>query len=171
MFRQILTFFISMVLISCGQNHNKANFDKIVFHTSMCFGFCPVYHLEIDKDKKILLYSERVYKDNNSFDLDSNKVGYFKGLVNDTTFEKLTNEIKAIGIDTIQFNGITCCDGSVKTIIFYNNGKRTFLQSMVPPKKVQKLISILYNICETSNVKQTDAKFVIESPKPAGNTH
>ncbi|MBL7937387.1 MAG: hypothetical protein JNM51_16395 [Bacteroidia bacterium] len=165
MFRYITSLFITIVLLSCGQKRNDTSFDKIVFHTSSCFGFCPVYHMEIDKNKNVLLYSQAVYKDNHSFDLDSNKTGYFTGLAIDTTFEKLSSEVAKIGIDTLNFKDVLCCDGSVTTIIIYYNGKRKFLQSMVPPAKARKLISTLYDICETSKVKRTSEKFIIESEK------
>lgn len=37
-------------------------FEKIVFHTTHCFGHCPVYHLEVLRDGRTRLHKERIYK-------------------------------------------------------------------------------------------------------------
>jgi len=152
--------FIVFAFILIGCNSDNPSFDKVIFHTSMCFGNCPVYHLELDKNKNVKLYTELTYGKN--WEVDSSKMGYFEGLVSETTFEKLSFIIKTIGIDTLHFNNVLCCDGSVYTIIVYHNGKRKFLQSMTPPIKARELIMNLYEVCRKSNLKRTNKKFKIE---------
>lgn len=163
----IITSIIS-ILFGCGQSDKNVKLDKIIFHTSMCFGTCPTYHLQVDNNREIKLYAEQVYKnpqDFGSFETDTTKTGYFVGIVADTTFRKLTNELSNIGLDTLEFDGASCCDGSLITIIIYYNGKRKFLKSMFPPDKANKLIGTLYDICETSKLTRTTEKFKIEDEK------
>lgn len=138
-----------------SQQISKAfKFEKIIFHTTLCFGNCPTYHLQVDNDKKIKLYAEDVYKNDSTIQRDKAKIGYFTGTVSNILFIKLTNALKKIGLDTLEFNGETCCDNSVITIIVYYNGKRKYLKSMFPPAKAHKLISTLYEICETSKLQR-----------------
>lgn len=150
-------------LNQCNQG-SKLKLEKIIFHTSECFGVCPTYHLEVDGDKSLKLYAERVYKKDKGFSMetDTARTGYFTGSVQDTTFQKLMNELETIGLDSLEFDGRSCCDGSLKTIIVYYNGKRKFLRSMFPPDKADQLIAILYEISETSPLQRTGEKFEIE---------
>jgi hypothetical protein len=156
--------FVITTILGCGHTDKKIKLDKIIFHTSRCFGFCPTYHLQVDDKKEVKLYSEQVYK-NRSIETDKTKTGYFVGVLSDTTFNKLTNELSVIGLDTLEFDGSSCCDGSEITIIVYYNGKRKFLKAMFPPDKADKLIGILYDICETSNLTRVTQKFDIENEK------
>jgi hypothetical protein len=138
------------------------HFEKIVFHTTGCEGTCPTFHLIVEKDKRIQLHSEVVYK-NESSKLDKSKIGYFKGSVTDTTFKKLLFELKTLGLDTLNFDGTIGYDAPIKTIIVYYNGKRKYLKTMFQPKKAIKLILILYEICEASKVKKANFPFEIEN--------
>lgn len=171
----VKTFYFLTILtlaLGCGQTDKKQkekthSFEKIIFHTTGCFGTCPTYHLQLDSNKKIKLFAERVYKNDKdfSFDLDTAKTGYFNGVASDSTFTLLDNELKSIGLDTLEFDGASCCDGSLITIIVYYDGKRKYLKSMFPPDKASKLIGILYDICEKSTLTRTTQKFEIENEK------
>ena len=49
-----LVIFSSILLLSgCYRKGKPIKFEKIIFHTSMCFGDCPIYHLEVDSNKKL----------------------------------------------------------------------------------------------------------------------
>lgn len=156
-------------LFSCGKT-NSANtipvrsFEKIIFDTTGCFGFCPTYHLEVNNSKKIKLFAEKVYKREEGFPFkeDSLKMGHFKGVVDDSTFALLDKELKTIGLDKLNFDGPNCCDGSTITIIVYYQGKKKVLTSMFPPQEAQRLIDILYQICEESSLIPSDKEFIIE---------
>ncbi|MEO5645645.1 MAG: DUF6438 domain-containing protein [Bacteroidia bacterium] len=139
-----------------------APFEKIIFHTSQCFGTCPVYQMEVDGNKNMKLYAEKIFNRGDGLETDSSKTGYFKGTANDSAFNKLVHEIQTIGIDTLDFGDAHCCDGSLITIIVYRNGKRKFMESMFPPERTGDLIAALYEICEKSKLTKTEEKFTIE---------
>jgi hypothetical protein len=163
---------ILMLFFGCGQTDKKQtekrhSFEKIIFHTTGCLGTCPTYHLQLDANKQIKLFAETVYKNDQDFSIeeDAVKTGYFKGVANDSTFALLDNELKNIGLDTLEFDSASYFDVSLKTIIVYYDGKRKFLKSMFPPDKANKLIGILYDICEKSILTRTTRKFDIENEK------
>lgn len=161
----ILSLFLPAFLMA--QVGNDFKFEKIIFHTTECYGFCSVYHLEIDSNKNAKLFSETVYKSNGkgAYRKDSSKVGYFQGRIADTTFNKLVNEIQTIGIDSLTFDGANCCDAPIKTIIIYYNNKRKYLRSMFPPNKARRLVSLLYEICGVNGFRKINGKFEIEAEK------
>lgn len=165
MIRLIVLTALILILASCVQ-YKKIKLEKIIFHTSRCFGSCPAYHTQIDSTGTLLLYSEYVDKtpDINT-DLnnpDTTKMGYFTGQVSDRQYKELVNELENVGLDNLHFDGRDCCDGSTKTIIIYFNGKRKFLKSMFPPREADKLISQLRYITESTVTQRTNQTFKIE---------
>lgn len=165
--RTTLILITAIFLCQCGSAKKTAETDgqtikleKIIFHTSMCFGNCPVYHLEVDNNKNIKL--SNVVNIKKATDFKVIEVNNFIGKADDSTFNKLINELNTIGLDSLQFGKAMCCDGSIKTIIVYYNGKRKFMKSMFPPENADKLIDILYDICRTKSLKRTDEEFEVE---------
>ncbi len=140
------------------------HFEKIKFHTTHCYGHCPVYHLEIDSSGNVRLHKQRVYKEikKREFVVDSASIGYYQGKLDQNTLGELVSSIQTCNLNTLEFDGADCCDGSIETIIIYYNGKRKFLQSMFPPRMASKLILKLLEICETKDLKKIDEKFQIE---------
>lgn len=160
----ILILIFVLTQFGCGKKANDIKFEKIIYHSSGCFGTCPTYHLEVLNDKNIKLYAETVYSGGRFTERmeDVEKMGYFVGELDNKTYEKLIKEINTIDIENLTFGEANCCDASLKTVIIYYNGKRKYLQSMFPPKNAQNLISILIEICKSSNLKRTSEKFNIE---------
>lgn len=136
-------------------------FDKIIFHTTECYGTCPVYHLQVDKSKQLKLNAEVVCKQN-GFQTDTTSQGYFIGQLSDTTFEKLIKAIQTCNLKTLKMNNVLCCDGSVSTIIVYFSGQRKYFKTMFPPTIANELIRTLYDICKEGGLTKTFDKFKIE---------
>jgi hypothetical protein len=158
---------IFIFLTSEAQEDKSFKFEKIIFHTTGCFGTCPTYNLEIDNDKTVKLFTSQFYAELKKplyiETLDTSKMGHFTGSINNRTYNDLINILQASNIDSLSFDSSAmCCDGSVKTIIIYYNGKKKYLKSMFPPDKADNLIGSLYAICKDSNLKRTTEKFKIE---------
>lgn len=143
-------------------------FKKIVFHTSMCFGKCPVYHLQVENNRQVKLYTEHVYKQDTLMNVveDSAKIGYFAGKINNELFNSLVTELQKLNLDSLKLNGPTCCDGSVISMIIYYKCKRKSGESMFPPEEMRPLIGILTQICQSPELKRSKKRFVIEKEKP-----
>jgi uncharacterized protein DUF6438 len=139
-------------------------FSKLFFHTSSCLGNCPVYHLEIDSNKQVKLFTEQVFIfDSNGVQIqDTTKQGYFSGILNDTSYNKLIKEIQSCNLKTLTLKKIEGRDGSTITIIVYFNSERKYFQSMFPPEILDSLIHTLSKICESNNFHKTNEKFELE---------
>lgn len=147
-------FLLSLLLLcSCKPAQETFQFEKIVYHTSACFGRCPVVHLEVTNDKKTRLHGEAVYA-KNSGAVDLSRTGYFTGTVTDTSYNKMIAALRKIGLDTVKFGGPDCCDGATKTIIVYYNGKRKYLKAMFPPDHAFPLIAALNDIYSTGKFEK-----------------
>jgi hypothetical protein len=141
------------------------DFEKVIFHTSRCFGTCPIYHLQIDNKRQVKLFAEEVFSNTNeifAYNDDTAKMGHFEGILSENTYTELVNELKTCNIDSLNFDGSMCCDGTIITIIIYYNGERKYLKSMFPPIMANSLISCLYNICRNTPLARTKSKFKIE---------
>ncbi|CAM1333015.1 DUF6438 domain-containing protein [Tenacibaculum aestuariivivum] len=139
-------------------------FEKLVFHTSTCFGSCPVIHLEILKDGTFKL--DGTYYKNRSYNSkDSERSGNFTGILKNEDLKELNDLIVKSRITTFEDTkkgNMFCCDGAVKTIILYHNGKRNYFKAMFEPRLVQELIGFLYQIDKKVELTRTDEKFEFE---------
>ena len=141
---------------------NSLKFEKIVFHTTECFGRCNVYHLQVDSSRLVKLHRQLVYSQIIGVPTDTTIEGYFTGKVSDSAFKKLIKALQTCNLRTLKMNNTLCCDGSVSTIVVYFNGQRKYFKTMLPPTIANELISILYNICDDSGFIKTFDKFKLE---------
>ncbi len=121
--KKIFYLIISFILISCASKKNDNEFEKIIFHTSECFGTCPEYHLEINQKKEVKLYVEKAYEKRK---IDTLKMGYYKGKLDDKTYIEFIDLIKKIDLEKSGIiepkrepNTIILSEGSQLSIILY----------------------------------------------------
>src|ERR1017187_574579 len=120
------------------------NLEKIIFHSSICFGTCPVLHIEIDSNRQIF-YNGQVSKGFNP-EIDPSLSGTFKGTLNFSSYNNLIDLLHTSNLEELEFNNETCCDGPIVTIIVYFNGQRKYLKYMFPPLIAHDLIQYFYNV-------------------------
>lgn len=140
---------------------NSIVFEKIIYHTTSCFGSCPTIDLEIRNDKSVYLKGE-FYKENPTYEIDSIKSGQFIGKLNDTLFTELIDILQTSNLRKMSFPERNGADAPVTTLIIYYNGQRKYLKSMFPPTIAEKLIEFLYLISERANLTRTNEKRTIE---------
>lgn len=136
-------------------------FEKIIYHTTSCFGSCPTIDLEIRNDKSVYLKGQ-FYNDNSMFETDSIRSGLFAGKLNDTLYDELIDILQTCNLQTLSFPERHGADAPVTTLIIYYNGQRKYLKSMFPPTVADKLIEFLYLISEKANLTRTNEKRTIE---------
>ena len=155
---------IAVILFALsGCKTENPGFEKIIFHNSRCYGNCDVYHLEIKGDMSVRIYAETVYKlTGNGYIYLPDKEGYFTGKAKRSDFNRLDSIIRHIGVDTLKFDNVDCCDGIIYTIIIYREGKRIELRSMFPPEKAHHLIEVLNVIKRNSDTERTKQPFTLE---------
>lgn len=159
-----ITLLLAVILFSCSGQKDTVKFEKVIFHSSRCFGDCPVIHLQVNKDKSLLLSqlkSTRMGKVAEGKASDrKEEYEYFKGEVSDVLYNELLAALAKA--DTVSFKGQNCCDAPMKSIIAYYNGKRKHIETMFPPEQGRQLIDVLYKISKSDKLEKTTEKFEIE---------
>ena len=137
----------------------KPVFEKIIYHSSHCYGTCPKIDLEIDSNLCIILKRE-FWKAKGVNDRHGS--GNFKGKITPKVYFDLVANLITCDYINLKFPPILCCDGVITTIIVYANGKKTILESMTPPEKARKLISFLYDLGTQLAIPLTTEEIKIE---------
>ncbi|MCX6238147.1 MAG: DUF6438 domain-containing protein [Bacteroidia bacterium] len=146
------------------QKFNKdrsISFEKIIYHTTSCFGSCPTIEIEIDNNRNVYLKGE-FYKGDSMDEIDIIKSGQFFGKLNDTLYKELINILQTCNLKTLTFPEKEGADAPVTTLIIYYNGQRKYLKSMFPPTIASKLIEFLYLVNERTDLTRTNEKRIIE---------
>lgn len=158
------TLFLLLLLVAGCKSAATQNFsfERLSFHSGMCFGFCPSYHIEIQSDKSARLVGDSLSFRGKQPNASQQRIGRFTATLPDSTYNKMVRQLAEIGLDTLKFDGPMCCDGSVKTLIVYYNGKRKYLKAMFPPDHAHDLIQTLMGVYSKTNWKPTREFFEIE---------
>lgn len=138
-------------------------FEKLIFHSSRCFGSCPIIDLEILSNRKFKLTGN--YYIENSRKEDKNRSGTYNGELTEEEYSKLIDLIIKSRITTYNDtdkNTNFCCDGSIKTFILYHNGERKYFKAMITPPLLDEIISFLYIIDKKAILSKTSDKFEFE---------
>jgi hypothetical protein len=140
---------------------SSLHFEKIVFHTSKCYGTCNVYHLQVEQSgafklNRAFMYNHETYLE------DSTAEGYFSGELPDSLYQPLLHALRTINLRSLHMDTVLCCDAPVKTVIVYFNGQRKYFKTMFPPKLTDRLILALYNICIYANGSRVKEPFKLE---------
>ena len=135
-------------------------FEKIIYHTTTCFGSCPEIDLEIDSNKKI--YLSVWYMDGSPTQTSKERSGEFEGVLSDSLYNELILLLQTCNLKTLYFPDRTGSDAPVTTLIIYFDGKRKYLKSMFPPDIAGGLIGYLYTIPDRQKLERANAKKTLE---------
>jgi len=136
--------------------------EKIIFHSSLCFGTCPKLDIEIDSNHMAFLKRAVINEVGGNWNLNQIKSGNFKGKLTDSSYNELVRLLQSCFLRDLKFPNILCCDASVVTLIIYYNGQRKVLRSMTPPLIADGLITYFRKFGKNPNLKGTTEKFEIE---------
>lgn len=140
---------------------NTINFEKLIYHSTTCYGNCPRIEMEIDGDQNIYLSAE-FYKNNTFNQIDSARSGTFRGKIPDPLFNELIQLLQTCSLKTIVFPKRRGADAPVTTIIVYFNGEKKYLKSMFPPIISEKLIRYLFELNTKIKLFRTSEKRLLE---------
>ncbi|UZD24313.1 DUF6438 domain-containing protein [Algoriphagus halophytocola] len=153
----------ALTIVPLALQDSTAAFSKLIFHTSDCFGSCPVIHLEILADRSIR-FTGNYNKEKNHSEADSLAYGNFRGVLSEQAFNELLELIiqsKITALDSEQ-NPLLCCDGAIKTLILYQNGTRTSHKTMFESGALKPLIAYLYSLGQNTDLTRTEENFHFE---------
>jgi hypothetical protein len=152
----------SITFIKQGFNKDKSfHLEKIIYHTTSCYGSCPVIDLEIQNNKNLYL-NGRFYRNKSMYDIDSTKSGNFYGKLNDTVYLELIDILKTLDFKNFNFPERLGADAPIKTLIVYHNGRRKYFKSMFPPAILYRLLAFLQHIGEHTSLIRTNDLQTIE---------
>lgn len=165
--KAILLIIITQFLIGCSSRKINPGFEKIIFHTSKCFGTCPEYHLELNHNKEIRLYIEKAYDKRK---IDTARIGFYRGKLDKKTYkefqsilEKIDWEKSGMEAPPVAPKTITLSEGSQLTLILYIDNKRKPIKYIYPSGHWQNLMAFLYKISEDKSLIKVSEKLEIES--------
>jgi len=158
----LLVLFITL-LLSCRTVPKNDGFklSKIVYHTTRCFGWCPVIDMQVD-DKRAITVNRLVFPQGKGAAADSSKSGMYTGTISQDNYDTLVNLLVKSNIDSMQFPNQMCCDAPIVTLIVHHNGKRKYLKSMFPPEDAQPVIEFLRKLALDSTLTKVNSIEKIE---------
>jgi hypothetical protein len=136
------------------------HFEKIVYHTTTCFGSCPEIDLEIDSNKRIYIHAS--YLMDSSSQINEKRSGRFEGELRDSLYNELILSIQTCNLKTLEFSMVDEYDAPVRTIIIYFNGQRKYFKSNFPPNIANDLIDYLSGIRDRAKLDRTAEERVLE---------
>lgn len=125
------------------ENKNSIKFEKLIFHTSACYGWCPKVDIEIDNKRNIYLYGE-FYKEYTHSEFDS--TGQYIGVLKKNLYHKLIRLIRASNIEQLPKEDTKYVDAPISTLIMYYNSQRIYLKYAFPPIIARELFLFLSNL-------------------------
>lgn len=158
------------ITVSCktqqGSKSNLTNsiaqeikFEKIIYHSSLCFGSCPVIDLQIDSNKNILLRREVVsFKRNN----ETPSLKKYNGFLTQPEYDSVLTLLKKADYKNLQFEDVQCCDGVITTLIIYSGGDKKYLKSMMPSQQSQELINYLHKLGMKTDLPEIKEEIKLE---------
>ena len=155
----ILAFYSCGTTVSGNNTSPKTELEKLVYHSSRCFGTCPQIDLQIDSKRNIIVnrwYSKALGEE------DSTASGKFKGVLSREVYDQLLQVLRSSDYEHLKFPKVFCCDGVITTIIIYSAGKKTYLKSMTPPAAADQLITFLHQLGTDTKLTRTDEEFNME---------
>lgn len=161
--KKIFLMLSIMALTSC-EKREEIHIERIVFHTSTSFlGKDPSYHLAINKNRIASLIVEEAFKNSTKFPtVDSTKIGYYIGQVDEKQFKALERELYRIDITNLQLEDLSISDVSEKSIIIYLQGKKIKIDKTYRSKKLNSLVTMLESIYEDGSFTKVNQQFGIE---------
>lgn len=164
--KALFLFVVLQLIIGCATKKVEDRFEKIIFHTTKCFGTCPEYHLELNNNKEIKLYIEKAYQKR---ELDTSRIGYYKGKLDKVTYVEFLELLEKMDLDKSGIieperepNTVVLRETSQLFLILYNDKKRKPIIYIYPAGHWQKIMAFLYKIAEDDSLIKTNEKLYIE---------
>jgi len=137
-------------------------FQKIVFHTTGCYGACPIIDLEINKEREIYL-NGTFFKDFSMFDIDSTLSGQFKGVIDESLASRLTFLLQTCSLKNLKVNENLEPEMAVTSLIIYFNDEKRAFKFNTTPAILTELIDFLTLINQEVNLTRTNKRRVLET--------
>jgi len=133
--------------IEYNSNPSKLTIEDISISTGMCYGDCPVFDMQINKNGKAK-YQAKLY---------NTKKGNFSGVINRTELDKLFELLNYINFEKLKDNyAISSTDHQTAILsITYNGGQKKIIKDygLRGTYGLNRVYNVLYNLKETQKWK------------------
>lgn len=134
---------------------SSIKFEKIIYHTTGCYGSCPVIDIEINNQKQIYL-NGTFYKDFTMFEVDTTLSGKYIGELSDLLYNELNDYLKTCSLKKLNFSENKSLEDPITTLILYYNGQRSYFKLGYTPAIIEKLIDFLFTLDQRASLKKTN---------------
>ena len=138
------------------------HFQKIVFHTSGCYGSCPIIDLEITKDKEFYI-NGTFFKDFSMFEIDSTLSGQFKGTMDPSLMKRISFLVQSCNLPSLKVNESLEPDLPITTVIVYYNDEKRAFKFTSTPAILSEMVEFLTLVNQEVRLSKTKNKRVLET--------
>lgn len=127
------------------RNDSSMTVDTIEFSSSLCYGRCPEIAIKIDRDLNFEFWGGK----------HADKIGYYKGKITKSQFEKFENLIRIANIEKTDSEYFLPIDAAnTELIIDYNNNKTKRFNGYLRyfPARVKSLGFEMFDLYKTSSL-------------------
>lgn len=156
----ILTVLLLPFASSCQE---KIGFEKLVAHSTPCFGInCHAYHIEINADRSIRIYTDHAWSTEKAGEDDWSKMGYFTGVLPDSTYQAIVSQLPDVLQSSQDWGPELLYDVAYRELIIYHDDKRTAMASLQPPRTAYPILKLLSELAVNHQLDKTPDTFHLE---------
>lgn len=127
-------------------------FEKLLFATTNCYGFCPAMTFQIDSSGILMFKGEKW----------AVKQGFYRAKLSNQTFNELLSILGISELDKVENHGSFNIDASTHTLEIHYNNKIKFIKSAFLPFMLDKLLDFLMaipNKVELQKMEEVEFRF------------
>jgi len=136
----------------------QLQFNRLVYHTSFCFGSCPKIDMLIDSAGNISLRRETISVKS----MGKPGLNMYKGQLTNTQYDSVINLLAQVNYKSLVWDDVTCCDGVITTLIVYAGSDKKYLKSMLPSQESQPLLNYLHTLGLKTDLPKTGDEIELE---------
>lgn len=145
--------------IEYNENPKKHVIEKIEYSTEPCFGSCPVFKLEINKNRTAIFYAEKYnFSDEINQNPEKTDEGKFKTVISEKEFNELIDILNYIDFSTLQnsYWVYWTDDQRSELKITFDNGKTKNINDygLIGTYGLKRTYEMLFNLRKNQNWEQ-----------------
>lgn len=153
-----LLIFTALVFTGCEGvmgNRPQVEIDRITMGLGGCYGDCPVYAVEYNRDLSVRFEGVK----------NTDSIGFFVAEIPPSTWEKLEGTFHSIDFQNLDSAYDQSVDDlAVEWIISWEgHQKKTYAQFMSLPEEVAEALSVVFNQTDELSLKRSQEAFVFET--------
>jgi hypothetical protein len=143
--------------IEYHKNQKQRSIERIEYSTTRCYGTCPVFKLEINKDKSAVFVAQHFNFDDNLDNYSSKEEGNFQTIISKGKFDELNAILNYIDFVNLKSSyDVHWTDDQSSTLkITYDNGKTKTIDDygLIGTYGLKRVYELLFDLRNNQNWK------------------